>query len=115
MITVASAKQKGRKLQQLVGDIILETYPYLEPDDVKSTSMGVSGEDIQLSPAARKLFPYSVEAKARKSIAISDWYEQCKTNAPKGMEPMLVVKADRKKPLVCVDLEHYFSLLERLK
>jgi len=114
MATVASAKQKGRKLQQMVRDLILKLHPSLHADDVRSTAMGQSGEDVQLSPAARKLFPYSIECKARKSLAISDWYSQCKTNAPKGMEPLLVVKQDRCKPLVVVDADHYFELLERL-
>ena len=58
-----SAKAKGRKLQQWVRDLILETWNELEPDDVRSTSMGAGGEDLQLSPAARRKFGYSVECK----------------------------------------------------
>lgn len=65
----SSAKAKGRKLQQHVRDVLLEAFPTLEPDDVKSTSMGAQGEDVQLSPAARKLMPIAVETKARNSIA----------------------------------------------
>lgn len=106
----ASAKDKGRTLQKLVRDKILEAFPMLEPDDVKSTSMGAGGEDVQLSPAARKLFPYSVEAKARASISVYAWYQQAKTNAPKGMEPLLVIKQNYGKPLVVVDLDHYMEL-----
>jgi hypothetical protein len=48
------AKQKGRLGQQEIRDRLLETFPEFEPDDIKSTVMGDSGEDIQLSPAARK-------------------------------------------------------------
>ena len=47
----SSAKAKGRRLQQKVRDLLLETFTELEPDDIRSTSMGVSGEDLQLSPA----------------------------------------------------------------
>ena len=46
-----NAKAKGRLGQQEVRDKLLETFPDLEPDDIKSTVMGDSGEDIQLSPA----------------------------------------------------------------
>lgn len=106
----SSAKAKGRTLQKLVRDKILDAFPRLEPDDVKSTGMGASGEDIQLSPAARRLFPYSVEAKARASISVYAWYQQAKTNAPKGMEPLLVIKQNYGKPLVVVDLDHYMEL-----
>jgi len=106
----ASGKAKGRKLQQVVRDKILEAFPVLEPDDVKSTSMGAGGEDVQLSPAARKLMPYSIECKARASISVYAWYQQAKTNAPKGMEPLLVIKQNYGKPLVVVDLDHYMEL-----
>ena len=106
----ASGKAKGGKLQQIVRDKILEAFPTLEPDDCRSTSMGASGEDIQLSPAARKLFPYSVEAKARASISVYAWYQQAKTNAPKGMEPLLVIKQNYGKPLVVIDLDSFMEL-----
>jgi hypothetical protein len=58
-----SAKNKGKRLQNDVRDLILETFTELEPDDVRSTTMGDSGEDILLSPAARKLFPFATEKK----------------------------------------------------
>lgn len=107
----SSAKAKGRKLQQEVRDKILDTFPILETDDVKSTSMGASGEDIQLSPAARKLFPFSVECKARESIAVYAWYEQAKSNA-KGSVPLLVIKQNHSKPLVLLDLETFMELVK---
>ena len=43
----SSAKAKGRNLQKWVRDIILESFPGLEPDDVRSITMGDSGEDMQ--------------------------------------------------------------------
>ena len=106
----ASAKNKGRTLQKLVRDKILDTFPELEPDDCKSTSMGAGGEDIQLSPAARKLFPFSVEAKSRASIGVYAWYQQAKTNAPKNTEPLLVIKQNHSKPLVVIDLDAFMEL-----
>jgi len=94
-IKTSSAKAKGRNLQKWTRDIILELCPSLEFDDVKSTSMGAGGEDVQMSPAARKLMPFSIECKARKSIA--------------------VLKADRKKPLVVVDAEYFFRAVKKAK
>ena len=55
-----AAKAKGRLGQNEIRDKILETFPELEPDDVKSTTMGDSGEDIQLSPAARRRIPITI-------------------------------------------------------
>ena len=44
-----NSKNKGKRLQNSVRDILLETFTQLEEDDIKSTTMGESGEDIQLS------------------------------------------------------------------
>ena len=106
-----SAKAKGRKLQQAVRDGILERFPALEPDDVRSTGMGQSGEDVQLSPAARKVFPYSVECKNLAKIAVYNYYDQCMTNCG-NHEPLVVIKQNRSKPLAVVDLEHFLDLVE---
>jgi hypothetical protein len=106
-----SAKAKGRKLQQMVRDLILEAFPSLEPDDVRSTSMGAGGEDLQLSPAARRLFPYSVEAKNCERLNVWGAYEQAEANSG-NHEPLLIMKKNRKKPLVVLDLEAFINLLK---
>jgi len=107
----SSAKAKGRKLQQYVRDKIIELLkPHgVEPADVKSTAMGQSGEDIQLSPFARSLLPISVECKSHKSMAIYKLYEQAEQYRHEG-EPLLVVKANHQKPLAVMDLDYYLSL-----
>ena len=63
---VKSVKAKGRALQNLVRDKLREVFitnwtkmPKLKEDDIKSQTMGMAGEDIVLSPAARDLIPYS--------------------------------------------------------
>ena len=71
-----SAKNKGKRLQNDVRDLILETFTELEPDDVRSTTMGDSGEDVLLSPAARKLFPFSVECKNQEKLNVWSSLEQ---------------------------------------
>lgn len=104
----SSAKNKGRLLQQWVRDLVLKVFPRLEPDDVRSTSMGAGGEDILLSPAARKLFPYSVECKSLKSIAVYKYYEQAKSNC-NNYEPLVIIKANGKKPLALVSAEYFIN------
>jgi hypothetical protein len=111
----SSAKAKGRRLQQWVRDLILDLFSTLEEDDVKSTSMGAGGEDIQLSPAARKLMPITVECKNKKSFAVYKDYDQATNHSSKSyVEPVLVIKGDRKKPLAVVDATHYFRLLREV-
>jgi hypothetical protein len=108
----SSAKSKGRHLQNWVKELILAKFA-LEHDDVRSTSMGVSGEDIQLSPAARRKLPISIECKSRAAISVYGYYEQAATNSG-GYEPVCVVKQNRSSPLVVVDAEYFFELLRRV-
>jgi hypothetical protein len=108
----ASVKAKGRSLQQTVRDKILDAFPRLEKDDVVSTSMGAGGEDIKLSPAARRSFPFSVEAKSRATISTYKWYDQAVANAGSGVEPLLVIKANRRKPLVVMDLDAFMDIVK---
>jgi len=109
MATARSSKAKGRLGQQEIRDAILKTFPELEPDDVRSTAMGQSGEDIQLSPKARGLLPLSIEVKRRKSLAtVYDWYDQAKQDGQ--YEPVVFFRADRKEWIVMVGLDHYLEL-----
>lgn len=105
----SSAKAKGRKFQQEIRDLILSKYLCLEPDDVRSTSMGAGGEDIQLSPAARSKLPLSLECKHRASYAFFKDYDQAVINAPKGAEPVLVCKANHRAPVVVIDADYFFD------
>ena len=112
-MTPASAKAKGRNLQKWIRDHILSLWlDTLGPDDVRSTSMGMQGEDVQLSPAARLRIPYQIEAKNKARSQIHTYYEQAKEHG--NHEPLVIVKMDRKNPLAVVDAEHFFNLLKKL-
>jgi len=111
MSKTATAKAKGRNGQQEVRDAILKTFPQLEPDDVRSTAMGQNGEDIQLSPTARKLLPVSIEVKRRKTFkTLYDFQDQAKQDG--NYEPVVFLRGDRKPWLVVVNIEHYLELVE---
>jgi hypothetical protein len=110
-----SAKAKGRKLQTDVKNTILETFTTLEPDDVKSAIMGESGEDIKLSPAARKLFPYAVECKNTEKLNIWSALEQAEANAKNETTPLLFFKRNRSKMYVTFEAEHFFTLLKKIQ
>lgn len=109
-----SAKAKGRKLQQWVRDKILNLFgDKITEHDVKSTTMGESGLDVQLSGKAREVFPYAAECKNVEAINIWKCYEQSEYNA-QGLEPIVVFKKNHKKPLVAVDAEHFFNVVRKL-
>ncbi len=111
-ITVASAKQKGRAAQQMVRDAILAKFPSLTERDVKSTSMGASGVDVQLSEAAVKLFPYAVESKNCEKISIWAAFKQAESNRTKDTDPLLVLKRNREEPLAILRLADFMKLFK---
>lgn len=71
--------------------------------------MGASGEDVQLSSAARMVFPFQVECKSRKAIAVFKDYEQAQTHGL--VEPLVILKQNNSKPLALVDAEYFFNLV----
>lgn len=73
--------------------------------------MGVTGEDIQLSPAARKVFPYQVEAKNKATSQVHTYYDQARTHGK--YEPLVIVKKDRDIPLAIVSLDHFLKLVQK--
>jgi hypothetical protein len=108
----SSAKQKGRLLQQWVVAQLLERFSILEQGDIVNTSMGAPGEDVKLSPAARKVIPYQVECKNLSKIAVYQHYEQAKTHGKH--EPLVIMKQNQSKPLAVVDAQHFLDVLAEL-
>lgn len=109
----SSAKAKGRKLQQLVRDKILKKFPTLEAEtDVRSAIMGETGCDVKLSSKARKLFPFSIECKSLAKIAVYSFYEQASANTERGTKPLVIFKANRKKPMVMLDLDTFMEMVK---
>jgi len=106
-----SAKNKGKRLQNKVRDLILEKFnSKLEQDDVRSITMGDSGEDILLSPAARRLFPFSVECKNQEKLNIWSSLEQAEGNS--GNHPPLVIfKRNRSKTYAVLEFDELLKLL----
>ena len=110
-MSAKSAKAKGRRLQNLLRDILRETFPQLEEDDIKSQTMGMTGEDIVLSPLARVYIPYSFECKNVERLQFWATVEQAESNIKKGTYPAIVVKKNRKSPYVAIQLEHFLELI----
>jgi hypothetical protein len=105
-----SAKNKGKRLQNNVRDLLLETFNQLEPDDIKSAIMGESGEDIKLSPAARRLIPYSFECKNQEALNIWKSLEQAEENSG-DYDPVLIFKRNRTKTYAVINIEKFIELI----
>jgi hypothetical protein len=107
----ASAKAKGRALQQLVRDMILEVFPHLEKDDVRSTAMGQNGEDVQLSPLARKSLPFQIECKNKKEVSVINWLKQAATHG--DYTPIVIAKQNYSDPVVVIDARTFLELVKK--
>ena len=105
-----SAKNKGKRLQNKIRDLILEKFDSLEKDDVRSITMGDSGEDILLSPAARRLFPFSVECKNQEKLNIWSALEQAEENSGNHV-PLVIFKRNRTKTYAVLEFDKLLELL----
>ena len=104
-----SAKNKGKRLQNILRDKLIELYPKLS-NDISSQIMGMTGEDIVLTPHAKKVLPYSFECKNVEKLNIWKSFKQCESNAGEST-PVLVIKRNREKPKVVMDLDQWLKII----
>ena len=117
-ITVASAKDKGRRLQKWVCSKISELTGHewgSNGDDcpIESRPMGQSGTDVRLEAHVQELFPFSVECKWQENWSVHAWMEQAKANQGKDATWILFIRRNDMKPfsLAVLDAEVLFNLL----
>lgn len=108
---VKSSKAKGRRLQNFVRDQLRGLFSFLEPDDIKSQTMGMTGEDIVLSPAARKSIPYSFECKNVEKLNIWSALQQAEDNA-NNMTPAVIFKRNHSDTYVTIPFDHFMELIK---
>ena len=82
----------------------------LETNDIESQVMGMSGEDIVLSPAAKKVIPYSFECKNQERLDLWKSLEQAEGNSQERF-PVLVFKRNRSKVYVAIEFEQFIKLM----
>jgi len=115
-MSAKSSKAKGRRLQNWVRDKLRLAFitnwtmvPKLEEDDIKSQTMGMTGEDIILSPAARKIIPYSFECKNVERLNIWSAIEQTETNCPKTSTPVTIIKRNHSRVYVVMEFDSWIK------
>ena len=107
-----SAKNKGRKLQNLVRDSLRSVFTEtLETNDIESQVMGMSGEDIVLSPAAKRVIRYSFECKNKERLDLWKSLEQAENNSQDRV-PVLVFKRNRTKVYVAFEFDHFIEMID---
>jgi len=76
--------------------------------------MGAAGEDILLSPAARKIYPYSIECKNVEKLSIWSAIGQAIDNCGNYI-PMVIFKKNNHKAWVCIPLEDFMDIAHNHK
>jgi len=106
-----SRRRKGRRLQNLVRAKILNTFDILRPTDVSVASTGENGADVKLSKIAKRILPYQFECKYQERLStLHKWFAQSSRHGK--LEPILIVKMNDKKPLLIMDLDHFFKIVK---
>lgn len=110
---ISSRKAKGRNLQKTIKSKLLEHFSdKLEEDDIRSTGMGQPGMDLQLSPLAKKIFPFAVECKNNESLNFWASIAQTESNSTETLKPMLIVKKNRSKIYAVIEFDELLNLLK---
>ena len=80
---------------------------------MKTSSAKAKGRNLQKWVVSQLVehFPYSIECKNQEKVNVWSAYEQAESNC-KGYEPVVVIKKNRKKPLVVIDAEYFVKLHE---
>lgn len=114
-ISVASAKDKGRRLQKWVCDQISQVTGIEWGKDcaIESRPMGQSGCDVRMEKAVLERFPFSVECKSCESWSVHAWVKQAKDNQLRGTDWLLVAKRNHDKPVVIMDAEAFFTIYSK--
>jgi len=77
--------------------------------------MGAQGVDIQLSEHALRVFPFSLECKARATFdTLYGFMHQATGNSVKNTVPGVVLKANRQAPLIVLNLTDFLDIYSQL-
>ena len=110
--TTKSCKAKGRRLQNFVRDILRDIFSDLHPDDIKSQTMGMTGEDIVLSPAARERIAFSFECKNVEKLQIWKAINQASSNNRDCSAPAVVFKRNGTEAYVAIPFTVFCDMLQ---
>lgn len=116
-MTTASRKAKGRNLQYWVAKKVAKLFGIVfdQQDDlceIHSREMGQAGCDVYIrDKTLYDLFPYDIECKNTETVSLYAYIEQAKANTKEGRQWLVVHKKNQSKPIVIMDAEHFFDIV----
>jgi hypothetical protein len=106
----SSSKAKGRRAMKEAQEIICRELK-LHEDDVRVTNSGMTGEDLQLSPKARNVFPFAVEGKCTEKLNIYKAIEQAESHVKQsGIHPMVIFRKNHTELQVTLSFELFMEI-----
>jgi len=107
-----SAKAKGRRLVAYIREKLLEWAPDdLRPGDIEVPATSQPGADLWLSPKAKEIYPFCIEAKNTETIQVWAAYEQAKRHRKDPAEiPLVVYSRNRSDVMVTLKFEDFLRL-----
>jgi hypothetical protein len=110
----SSCKAKGRRACQELKILIHAHYPELEMDDVRVQSSGSTGEDLLLSPKARRLLPFTFEVKNVEALNVWEALKQAAQHAEMTQYmPALAFRRNKSELYVAVRAADFLKLTKR--
>ena len=113
----ASAKAKGRGLQQEIRDLyrqLGQAYGLVD-GDIESRGMGQQGTDLIFSPAALKLFNHEIECKKHRQVRVPALFkEHYKKYQDTSALKLLFHEDNYSEPLVTMRAIDFIQLIGKL-
>ncbi len=115
---IKSSKAKGKRAVKEVVDLLYKHWPEGAEGDIALNRGSASGEDIDLSPRARQIFPFVIEVKNQEKLNVWQALEQAESHLKKAKEPeklfpTLFFKRNNSKLFVSLPAEDFLKLLKK--
>ena len=101
-----NSKQKGSRNEREVAELIRK---YGFEARRSAQYCGNTGDAADITSS----LPYHIEVKHQERLEIDKWWEQA-VHDSKGKEPILVFRKNRQRWRVCMDFEHFLSLMKNV-
>lgn len=102
----ASAKKKGKRLEHKVAAEIRR-----KGLDPRATRMPMSGGAPMLEGDIHTKLPYHFECKNQEAVRLWEFWEQARSQAHGGHQPVLVVSGNFRPVLCVVELDTLLNLM----
>ncbi len=86
----------------------------LEDADIQSRGMGQAGEDVIVSPAARKVIDWDIEAKNVECLNVTTtFWKHFEKYSNKPSLKLLIHTKNRSEPLVTMRFDDFLEIFKR--